>query len=148
MDKFRNSLSNLLENYDYERNGIYLRNSINLAKLKLNNDLDVQLRTVQKIADGFDKIPVLFYNIINKELESFGFDEHLAGYVGRNFVRNRCLFDYTTNFISKKTGVSTSQYINYEHKLSLPTVSRLERISSVLGLLPHYFVEKCQKENV
>jgi hypothetical protein len=148
MDKFKNSLINLLENYDYKGNRIYLRNSIILAKRKLNNDIDVQLRTVQKIAGGFDKIPVLFYNIITKELESFGFDEDLGGYVGRNFVRNRGSFDYTAKFVSKKSGVSTSQYLNYEYAIALPTIKRLEKISSVLGLIPNYFVEKCQIENI
>ena len=143
MDKFRNSLSNLLEAYDYERNRIYLKNSINLAKRKLNHDVDIQLRTVQKIADGFNKIPILFHNVLCEELDQLQFDEDLARYIGRNFVRNRCSLDYTAKFVSNKTKISTSQYLKYEHSISLPTVSRLEKISSVLGLIPKYFVEKC-----
>lgn len=148
MDKFRSSLTKLLDEYNYNHNRLYLENSVRLSKRKLSHDQDIHLRTVQKIAEGFDRIPLLFCGVINKEFEDYGFGEDLGQYIGRNFVRARSSMNYSGRVVSEKTGVSISHYNKYEYGLALPTVSRLERVSLVLGLVPKYFVEKCQKENV
>lgn len=120
--------------------------------LESDENRNTSMRTVEKLAKGAEKIPIVFYNNEGK-LEDLGIDGFLYGEVPDNYIsmvlkKYREQMGLTQEGLASRAGISVSEYAKYEKGRKKPGTFILKKICPVLGLTHDYLVSPLKKIDV
>ena len=112
------------------------------------------MSSVERIAHGFDLIPVVLYREDDGQVEDLGIEGFLYGekvdnYVGRVIAKRRKEEGMNQSELCSRIGIKGSAGVSiYETGRSSMSVSRLEQFGEALGIVPAYLVEKLKAQPV
>lgn len=108
---------------------------------------DVNFKTVEKIAEIFDLIPIVFYTkdgeIINLGVKGFPYKRGIDHYVVKVFEEYRG--SKTQREVADKASITPGAYQFYVLGKSKPRLSVIEAISKELNIVPAYLVKPQQR---
>ena len=112
----------------------------------INKERNTNLRTVEKIGTCFNYIPVVFHILPNNIIKDLGdlnffYEVKIENYVGKVLRKHRLLQGLKQKDVVEKMGLESYQPYSYiESGKNKPGLSKLEKISKALNLVPEYLL--------